>query len=83
MVEFTKEELFFIEQEFDLKAAIVMKNIHSILEQFLHVNGIIKEGLEKDEILKMIMHLVQETHRISDMVDSIRKKCEDERKVSK
>ena len=42
-----------------------------------------KESPEREEIRTMIMHFIQEQHRCIDIIDSVRKKCEDERKVSK
>jgi len=80
MIEFTKDELFYIEQEFDFKATAVSHNIYKLARVFLEGGCIIENVQERDEFRKMIMKEIQEHHKASDIIDSIRKKCETERR---
>lgn len=78
-VQFTDEELFYIEQEFDFKASIVSQNIFKVSEQLLHAGALEQNKEYSDEVRHLLMHIIQEQHRCMDLIDSIRKKLEKRR----
>lgn len=80
MIDFTKEELFFIEQEFDVKASILHKRLTKIVELFMLLGVVPEENKEiSEEMRRMIMKEIQELHRCIDLTKSIRDKLERQR----
>ena len=78
MIEFTKDELFFIEQEFDLKAAVLHKNLWDTAEKFMIIGAVNNKDYNA-EIRALLMMSIQEIHRCIDITKSIRDKLEKER----
>ena len=72
MIEFTKDELFFIEQEMDLKASIVGKNMFDLCTKFMLIEP-------ATPIEKLMWKILAENNRTFDVIKSIRDKLEKER----
>jgi len=79
-MKFTKEELYIIERDADIKAGIVSKNIFQLSEALLHSEMIHRDN-KKNQIKygKIIMQQIQEQHRSADIYKKIRDKCEKSR----
>lgn len=76
----SKEELYVIERDADIKSGITSKNIFQSCESLLHSNMIHHANKKnKTKFGKIIMNQIQEQHRSYEVYKSIRDKCEMER----
>jgi len=82
--EFTKDELYFIEREFDIKLGIYNRELRKTALELMsynpsgyNTNELKKE--HKDAVLKAIMNEIQEINEAINLIKSIRTKCENER----
>lgn len=80
MVEFTKDELFFIEQEFDVMGMSLHNKITKLCENLLFMSNIIQNEEDKNKVLELLMKELRELHRTRDIVADIRLKLEEWRK---